>query len=49
MKKIIFVSFCLLSGQSFGQLSKDTITINQLVYDPIELGNRSADCLKTLS
>jgi hypothetical protein len=46
MKKTIFVSFCLFSGLSFGQKSIDSVTIIQLGYDPIELGNQTADCLK---
>jgi hypothetical protein len=47
MKKIIFISFCLVCFQIFGQKSIDTVTINQLGYDPIELGNQTADILKT--
>lgn len=37
MKKIIFAVSCLLSGLSYGQISTDTININQHVYDPVEI------------
>lgn len=49
MKKIIFVSFCILSGPNFGQKSIDTLTIIQLGYDPIELGNQTADILHNMT
>ncbi len=49
MRKIIFVLSCLFSGLSYGQISIDTININQLGYDPVELGNRTADYLKTVT
>lgn len=37
MKKIIFAVSCLLSGLSYGQISTDTVNINQHVYDPVEI------------
>jgi hypothetical protein len=49
MKKTIFVSSCLVCFQIFGQKSIDTVTINQLGYDPIELGNRTADILHNMT
>ena len=50
MRKLIFVSSFLLSGMSFGQVSKDTtICINQLGYDPVELGNKTAESLKKMT
>jgi hypothetical protein len=49
MRKIIFAVFCLLSGLSFGQISIDTININQLGYDPVELGNNTLESLKKMT
>ena len=40
---------CLLSGLSYGQLSIDTININQLGYDPVELGNNTAEILQKMT
>jgi len=40
---------CLLSGLSYGQLSIDTININQLGYDPVELGNNTSESLKKMN
>ena len=35
---------------SFGQVSKDTtININQLGYDPVELGNNTSESLKKMT
>jgi hypothetical protein len=41
--------FCLLSGLSYGQISIDTININQLWYDPVELGNNTSESLKKMT
>jgi hypothetical protein len=49
MRKIIFTVFCLLSGLSYGQISIDTISINQLGYDPVELGNNTSESLKKMT
>ena len=49
MRKIIFAVFCLLSGLSYGQISINTININQLGYDPVELGNNTSDSLKKMT
>ena len=49
MRKIIFAVFCLLSGQSYGQISIDTININQLGYSPVELGNNTSESLKKMT
>ena len=49
MRKIIFAVFCLLSGLSYGQISIDTININQLGYDPVELGNNTSESLKKMT
>ena len=40
---------CLLSGLSYGQISIDTININQLGYDPVELGNNTSESLKKMT
>lgn len=49
MRKIIFVLSCLLSGLSYGQISIDTININQLGYDPVALGNNTSESLKKMT
>ena len=49
MRKLIFVLSCLLSGLSYGQLSIDTINIKQLGYDPVELGNNTAEILQKMT
>ena len=49
MKKIIFSVSCLLSGLSYEQISIDTININQLGYDPVELGNNTSESLKKMT
>jgi len=49
MRKIIFAVFCLLSGLSYGQISIDTININQLEYDQVEFENNTAESLKKIS
>ena len=41
--------FCLLSGLSYGQISINTININQLGYDPVELGNNTSESLKKMT
>jgi hypothetical protein len=46
MKRIILGVFCLFSGLTFSQVSKDSNEVIQLGYNPIELGNQTADCLK---
>jgi hypothetical protein len=38
-----------LSGLSYGQISIDTININQLGYDPVELGNNTSESLKKMT
>jgi hypothetical protein len=38
-----------LSGLSYGQLSIDTININQLGYDPVELGNNTSEILQKMT
>ena len=40
---------CLLSGLSYGQISIDTININQLGYDPVELGDNTSESLKKMT
>ena len=40
---------CLLSGLSYGQISIDTININQLGYDPVALGNNTSESLKKMT
>lgn len=40
---------CLLTGLSYGQISIDTININQLGYDPVELGNNTSESLKKMT
>jgi hypothetical protein len=50
MRKLIFAVSCLLSGLSYGQISIDTtININQLGYDPVELGNNTSESLKKMT
>jgi len=49
MRKLIFVLSCLLSGLSYGQLSIDTININQLEYDQVEFENNTSESLKKIS
>ncbi len=49
MKRIILGMFCLFSGLTFSQVSKDSNEVIQLGYNPIELGNQTADCLKKMS
>jgi hypothetical protein len=49
MRKLIFVLTCLLSGLSYGQISIDPININQLGYDPVELGNNTSESLKKMT
>lgn len=49
MRKIIFGVSCLLSGLSYGQISIDTININQLGYDPVALGNNTSESLKKMT
>ena len=49
MKRIILGMFCLFSGLTFSQVSKDSSEVIHLGYNPIELGNQTADCLKTMS
>jgi hypothetical protein len=49
MRKIIFAVSYLLSGLSYGQISIDTININQLGYDPVELGNNTSESLKKMT
>jgi hypothetical protein len=49
MRKIIFAVFCLLSGLSYGQISIDTININQLEYDQVEFENNTSESLKKIS
>ena len=49
MNKIIFAVSCLLSGLSYGQISIDTININQLGYSPVELGNNTSESLKKMT
>ena len=38
-----------MSGLSYGQLSIDTININQLGYDPVELGNNTSEILQKMT
>jgi len=49
MRKLIFVLSFLLSGLSYGQLSIDTININQLEYDQVEFENNTSESLKKIS
>jgi hypothetical protein len=49
MRKIIFAVFCLLSGLSYGQISIDTININQLECDQVEFENNTSESLKKIS
>ncbi len=49
MRKLIFVLSCLLSGLSYGQISIDTININQLEYDQVEFENNTSESLKKIS
>ncbi len=49
MRKLILVLSCLLSGLSYGQLSIDTININQLEYDQVEFENNTSESLKKIS
>jgi hypothetical protein len=49
MKESIFGLFCFVSGLTFSQVSKDSNEVIQLGYNPIELGNQTADCIKKMS
>jgi len=49
MRKLFFVLSCLLSGLSYGQISIDTININQLEYDQVEFENNTSESLKKIS
>ncbi len=49
MKKLIFSFFWIISFQCVCQKSIDSTQVDQLGYDPVELGNQTIETLKKMT